>query len=146
VSMISNSLNKNENDDSSVPSDTDLKLQDLRISKEKLKRMAKSQELGSEVIQAYRLLLDGELDKSLKTFEEVLEDERDIPVAWYGKGLISLLTNDLDAAVQFFEKAISLKPDFKDAIYEKGVALHEMGRTKEALEHWKRSREEERSY
>lgn len=142
--MISSSLRKNN--ESHKPSDKELELQDLRISKEKLERIAKSYDLSSVVIEAYQYLLDGDLEKSLEIFDDHLEKEKDNPVIWYGKGLISLLTKELDEALQFFEKAISFKPDFKDALFEKGVALHKKGRTKEAMEYWKRSREKERSY
>ncbi len=126
--------------------ETDLKLQDLRISKDKVESMVEKNELGSLVIKAYRRLLDGDLENSLELFDEVIEKDKNKPEVWYGKGLISLLLSDLDAAIQFFEKSISLKPDFKDALYEKGVALHEKGRTKEAMEYWQRAREEERDF
>lgn len=124
----------------------ELKLQDLRISKDKLERMIESNELGSLVIEGYRDLLNGELEDSLELFDKVLEENKNKPEVWYGKGLITLLIGDFDAAIQFFEKSITLKPDFKDALYEKGVALHEKGRTKEALEYWQKAREKERSY
>ncbi len=126
--------------------ETDLKLQDLRISKDKLKNMVENSELGSQVIKAYRRLLDGDLQNSLEIFDRVIEKDKNKPEVWYGKGLISLLLGDLDAAIQFFEKSITLKPDFKDALYEKGVALHEKGRTKEAMEYWQKAREEERDF
>jgi len=142
--MIRSSLGKNTKH--SQPSNKELELQDLRISKEKLESMAESYDLRSVVIEGYQYLLEGELKKSLEIFDDHLEKEKDNPVIWYGKGLISLLTKELDEALQFFEKAISFKPDFKDALFEKGVALHKKGRTKEAMEYWKRSREKERSY
>ena len=126
--------------------ETDLKLQDLRISKDKVESMVEKNELGSLVIKAYRRLLDGDLENSLELFDEVIEKDKNKPEVWYGKGLISLLLSDFDAAIQFFEKSISLKPDFKDALYEKGVALHEKGRTKEAMEYWQKAREEERDF
>ena len=126
--------------------ETDLKLQDLRISKDKLENMVKNSELGSQVIRAYRDLLNGDLENSLELFDSVLEKDKNKPEVWYGKGLISLLLSDFDAAIQFFEKSISLKPDFKDALYEKGVALHEKGRTKEAMEYWQKAREEEQDF
>ncbi|MFW5945549.1 MAG: tetratricopeptide repeat protein [Candidatus Natronoplasma sp.] len=125
---------------------TDLELQDLRISKDKLESMVGDGELFSLVIEAYRYLLDGELQSSIELFDRVLEEDKKRPEVWYGKGLISLLLGDFDAAIQFFEKSISLEPDFKDALYEKGVALHEKGQTKEALEYWQRAREEDRDF
>jgi len=128
------------------PDKTDLELQDLRVSKDKLQKMAKKSDLGSLVIEAYQYLLDGKLESSLELFDSVLEKDKNKPEVWYGKGLISLLSGDLDAAIQFFEKSISLKPDFKDALYEKGVALHEKGRTEEAMEYWQRARKEEQDF
>ncbi len=87
----------------------------------------------------------GDLE-SLKIFDDVLEVDRQRPKVWYGKGLISLLLGDHDAAIRNFEKAISLEPDFKDALYEKGVALHEKGRTQEALNYWKKARKKDDDY
>ncbi len=142
--MISRSID--DNGVSGRVSDEQLELQDLRISDEQLEDMVESCGLGSKVVRGYDLLLEGELERSSEIFDEVIEEDRSVAEVWYGKGLISLLTEDLDAALQYFEKAISLKPDFKDALYEKGVALHEKGRTKEAMEYWKRSREKEKSY
>ncbi len=139
--MIRSSLGKNTKH--SQPSNKELELQDLRISKEKLESMAESYDLRSVVIEGYQYLLEGELKRSLEIFDDQLESQKDNPVIWYGKGLVSLLTNELDEALQFFEKAISLEPDFKDALYEKGVALQKKGRTKEAMEYWRRAREEE---
>ncbi len=124
----------------------DLQLHDLRISKEKIKAMKDSDELGPKIIEGYRRLLDGDIEESLQIFDSVLDEERRRPKVWYGKGLVNLLLGDLDEAVQNFEKAVSLKPDFKDALYEKGVALHEKGKTQEALEYWKRARKKEEDY
>ncbi len=124
----------------------DLQLHDLRISEEKLEAMKDSDELGPRIIEGYQHLLDGEIEEALEIFDEVLEEDRRRPKVWHGKGLVNLLLGDHDAAIQNFEKSISLEPDFKDALYEKGVALYEKGRSQEALEYWKKARKKKEDY
>ncbi len=103
--------------------------------------LEKKEKLDDITVKGFKHLMDGEITRSKDCFEALDEKERDKDFMFYGKGLINLLSGDIQEAVLFFERSLSQNPDLSEAWYDKGVALYELDRSKEALECWRRARE-----
>ena len=39
----------------------------------------------------------------------------------------------LEEAIKWYDKALEIKPDFVDALYNKGLALYDLGKPEEAI-------------
>jgi Flp pilus assembly protein TadD len=47
--------------------------------------------------------------------------------------------NQLDSAFKYFNKAIKMKPDFKEAYYERGIAFYKLNNTEKACNDWNKA-------
>lgn len=73
------------------------------------------------------------LDDIVADYDRVIELSPASPIAWYNKGNILFLLEDVDGARQAYGKAIELKPDFGEAYFNRGyIALRE-GRRAEGI-------------
>ena len=55
-------------------------------------------------------------------------------VEWFEKGKDHYMSESYDEAIKCFDKSIELKPDYAEAWYNKGFALADLGKEKEAQE------------
>lgn len=52
---------------------------------------------------------------------------------WFKQGIIQLETEDFTEAITSFDQALAIKPDFAEALVNRGVVLHALGKFHEAL-------------
>ncbi|KAJ3432910.1 cellulose synthase operon protein c [Anaeramoeba flamelloides] len=79
-----------------------------------------SQENGEEdletIIDATLSIIDGEIDKAIKLFTQVIdneqEDEEDITECYYFRGRAYEESNKMDFAIEDYKKVLQLNPDF----------------------------------
>ncbi|MFP3871748.1 MAG: tetratricopeptide repeat protein [Candidatus Aenigmatarchaeota archaeon] len=127
--------------DKNLSDDLQIETEEFRICKEKIRSvLERGDELDDMTLEGFKHLIDGKIEESKRCFDS-LSEKKNSPMVFYGQGIINLLLGDFQQAVRFFERSISLRPDFDEAWYEKGVALYELDRSQEALQCWKKARE-----
>ncbi len=76
---------------------------------------------------------NGEPDKSLSVYNEIIQIDSSYKLAWYNRGYVFLVyKQDYLKAVESFTKALELDPDYPDALYNRGYAFELMGEYKSA--------------
>jgi tetratricopeptide (TPR) repeat protein len=96
---------------------------------------------SEEVWLALALALNesGQTDRAAAAYERAIEAAPDQPAAYVNLGLLCLSQRgDPDRAEMLFRRAIELVPDRVEPQANLGVALHEQGRSDEALAHYDR--------
>lgn len=76
---------------------------------------------------------NGEYEKGLQQFNEIIEVDPNVHEPYYNLGLIYEKMDDLEKAKANFDKAISLKPDFADAYYHLGILNKLTKKKKQAI-------------
>src|SRR5947209_4252318 len=100
------------------------------------RRMRTSQEQLASAIEHHRA---GRLAEAEKLYREMLGQTPTLPHPWYLLGMLANQVGQPTLAVELLDHALSLKPDFVDAIAERGTALVKLGRATEAIEHYQRA-------
>ena len=75
----------------------------------------------------------GQLNTSIKRYEQALAIKPDYADAHNNLGLTLKELGQLDAAVKCYEKALALKPDFAEVYYNLGLTMYDLGQLNEAL-------------
>ncbi len=76
---------------------------------------------------------NGEPDKSLSVYNEILQIDSSYKLAWYNKGFVLMVyKRDYPEAVNSFSKALQLDQDYPDARYNRGYAYELSGDYKSA--------------
>lgn len=83
----------------------------------------------------YRL---GNLPAALERYYVAVEQDHNYLEAWTQLGCVSAELGDLEAAIGAFDVALAVHPDYPDAHLHKAESLHQLGRTPEAVTHWRR--------
>jgi tetratricopeptide (TPR) repeat protein len=75
---------------------------------------------------------------ALERYYVSVELDRNYLEAWTQIGCLHRELGELDSALTAFEIALDVHPDYPDAHFHKAETLSDLGRTDEALPHWKR--------
>ncbi|HEX9771517.1 MAG TPA: tetratricopeptide repeat protein, partial [Kiloniellales bacterium] len=78
--------------------------------------------------RGYEHQVQGEHDKSIKAYSEVLRLDPDHFSAHFNRGLIYYAENRYDVAIEDFDKIIDLRPDHAGAFVNRGNAYYQQGR------------------
>ncbi len=71
---------------------------------------------------------NGNPDKALSVYQEILQIDSTFKLAHYNKGYVYLVyKNEFDNAIEEFNKAITLDPDYVEAYYNRGYAYELLG-------------------
>ncbi|MHC1773901.1 MAG: tetratricopeptide repeat protein [Lentimicrobium sp.] len=71
---------------------------------------------------------NGEPDKSLSVYNEILQIDSSFKLAWYNKGYVMLVyKQEYLKAIECFSKALQLDQDYSDALYNRGYAYELLG-------------------
>lgn len=73
-------------------------------------------------------------DKAVKVYDNAIENNPEVPRLLMGRGVAQLGAEDFAAAEQSFAEALKLAPSMTTALFNRGVALMQLGRTDEAVE------------
>lgn len=84
--------------------------------------------------EAYDLYAQRRLREALVLYDRALQEDRQNPIAWQGRGLALALTGKHSDALASFEQALKLDPNLITSLNGKGTALNMLHRNKEALE------------
>lgn len=76
-------------------------------------------------------------DEAAKSFQTVIDRDRDNGDAWLGLGLARFMANDFVAAEQAFGEALKRKPGDLAASWNQAMTLEELGRFEEATKAWR---------
>ncbi|MCP4922753.1 MAG: tetratricopeptide repeat protein [bacterium] len=87
--------------------------------------------------QAHHAQKSGNLEKAVKTYEELLISENS-PGAWSNLGVAYRSLGLLDKALETLQKGISKHPGFLDLHYNLGNALRSANKPEKALQHYQR--------
>ncbi len=82
--------------------------------------------------RGYKHQVEGEYDKSIEEYAEVLRLEPDHFSAHFNRGLIHYAETRYDLAIEDFDKIIDLRPDYAGAFVNRGNAFYQQGRYGEA--------------
>ena len=74
----------------------------------------------------------------LERYYAAVELDHDYLEAWTQIGCLHRELGELDSALTAFEIALDVHPDYPDAHFHKAETLSDLGRTAEALPHWRR--------
>jgi len=96
---------------------------------------------ANKIESGIKLAQQGELDNALMLFKEMLETDKNDPVAINNLGNLYLLKGDLDKAISTYQRAVN--NDAKDAaiLLNIGMAYYIQGNDKEAVEFFTQARE-----
>lgn len=83
----------------------------------------------------YRL---GNISGAIERYHVAVEFDHNYLEAWTQLGCLLAEQRDLAAAVEAFDVALSIHADYPDAHLHKAESLHQLGRTLEAIPHWRR--------
>lgn len=83
----------------------------------------------------YRL---GNLPGALERYHVAVEMDHNYLEAWTQLGCVHAELGELEAAVEAFDVALSVHADYPDAHLHKAETLHQLGRTSDAVPHWRR--------
>jgi tetratricopeptide (TPR) repeat protein len=75
---------------------------------------------------------------ALERYYVAVELDRNYLEAWTQIGCLHRELGELDSALTAFEIALDVHPDYPDAHFHKAETLSDLGRTAEALPHWRR--------
>lgn len=76
---------------------------------------------------------NGEPDKSLSVYNEIIQIDSSYKLAWYNRGYVFLVyKQDYHKAIESFTKALKLDQDYSDALYNRGYAFELLGDYKSA--------------
>lgn len=76
---------------------------------------------------------NGQPDKSLSVYNEILQIDSTYKLAWYNRGYVFMVyKQEYDKAVDAFTKAISIDEEYSDALYNRGYAYELSGDLKNA--------------
>jgi tetratricopeptide (TPR) repeat protein len=71
---------------------------------------------------------NGEPDKSLSVYNEILQIDSSFKLAWYNKGYVLMVyKQEYQKAIESFSKALQLDQDYSDALYNRGYAYELLG-------------------
>ncbi|NTW25622.1 MAG: tetratricopeptide repeat protein, partial [Lentimicrobium sp.] len=71
---------------------------------------------------------NGQADKSLSVYNEILQIDSTFKLAWYNRGYVLLVyKQDYEKAADAFTKAISIDEEYPDALYNRGYAYELLG-------------------
>lgn len=71
---------------------------------------------------------NGEPDKSLSVYNEILQIDSSFKLAWYNKGYVMLVyKQEYLKSIECFSKALQLDQDYSDALYNRGYAYELLG-------------------
>ncbi len=79
----------------------------------------------------------GELAEAVTAYRNALRYRPDLIRAWYALGCAELGRKEYAPAVECFEKTLSLEPGWMEAEHNLARALFELGRTDEAVDHFR---------
>ena len=82
---------------------------------------------GGQEKEAKRLLEQAALQSVVADFDKVVELSPKLIYAYFNKGNLYYNQNDYTAAISCYTSAISIKPDFGQAYYNRGIAYLRMG-------------------
>jgi tetratricopeptide (TPR) repeat protein len=82
------------------------------------------------------LYRQGNIAGALERYHVAAEGDHQYLEAWTQIGCLHAERGELAAAIDAFEVALDVHPDFPDAHLHKAEALHQLGRTGEAVVHW----------
>lgn len=111
-------------------------------------RMSLMEDADSPEVQfhlAEALYRQGNLAGALERFHVAAELDHNYLEAWIQIGCIHAELGQHDAAIEAFDIALDLHPDCPDAHIHKAETLHQAGRTQEAVPHWRKYLEFDRS-
>jgi tetratricopeptide (TPR) repeat protein len=94
---------------------------------------------------AEALYRQGNLPAALERFHVAAELDHNYLEAWIQIGCIHAELGNREAATEAFDIALDLHPDCPDAHIHKAETLHQAGRTHEAIPHWRKYLEFDRS-
>jgi tetratricopeptide (TPR) repeat protein len=76
---------------------------------------------------------NGEPDKSLSVYNEIIQIDSSYKLAWYNRGYVFLVyKQDYHKAIESFNKVLQLDQDYSDALYNRGYAFELLGDYKSA--------------
>ncbi|MCU0287445.1 MAG: tetratricopeptide repeat protein [Acidobacteria bacterium] len=73
-----------------------------------------------------------DIEKARHDYQKVLEIYRDIPPALVGTGNVYYDTGLIQTALGYYEEATKINANYFDALFKKGVCLHDLGRYDES--------------
>ncbi|MBK9358900.1 MAG: tetratricopeptide repeat protein [Bacteroidales bacterium] len=80
---------------------------------------------------------NGEADKSLSVYNEILQIDSGFKLAWYNKGYVQMVyKHDYRMATESFSRAISLDAGYVEAWYNRGYAFELLGDKKNAKKNY----------
>jgi tetratricopeptide (TPR) repeat protein len=82
---------------------------------------------------------NNDLEGAIAAWDQVLENDSDIPQAWHNRGSALAYLNRLEEAIVSFEQAISLDVNDYQSWNDRGNALYNLQRWEEALISWDRA-------
>lgn len=82
----------------------------------------------------YRL---GNLAGALERYYAAVESDHNYIESWTQLGCLHAEQGQFDPALEAFEIALSIHADYPDAHWQKASVLHQLGRTDEAVPHWR---------
>jgi tetratricopeptide (TPR) repeat protein len=75
----------------------------------------------------------GVWENNMTLWNDVISQNQNIPLAYYGRGVAFKDENKIDEALNDYSKAIQLNPDYADAYYNRGALLLNENKIDEAL-------------
>ncbi len=91
----------------------------------------------------YRLankhLLDGDLEKALSIFKEVIALSPEYKAAYLGKAITLMQMGELDASMKDFNRAVELDENFAEAYANRGILNDRTGMFKEAVNDYRKA-------
>ena len=86
---------------------------------------------------AETLLRLGRTDGALERYYAAVEADHNYIEAWTQLGCLHAEMGELTSALEALQIAMSLHPEFPDANWHAADVLHQLGRTNEAVAHWR---------
>jgi tetratricopeptide (TPR) repeat protein len=83
--------------------------------------------------QALGLHSAGNLAEAEQLYQQILSDDASNKFALYNLGQIAQTRNDLAVAIGFYDRALVVDPQMEPALYNRAIALRDVGRTDESL-------------
>ena len=93
---------------------------------------AKPNDRELPVGRALALIGSGRDRDGLEALDALMTSSPELPVVWASRGFVSLRQGKLDAAEHQFGRAIALDPGRVDALRNRGILRHRLGRVREA--------------